>query len=122
MFVYMLESLFGCFDDMPSCCYGYWCLPCAFGTNAEKIDDSSCVGMCLAYWVLGSCYLCWIPHMMKRKVLRQKFSLKPDPCDDCLVAAFCGPCGVCQEARELKAKGMYSTIRMLYHMCFCVKF
>jgi Cys-rich protein (TIGR01571 family) len=46
---------------------------------------------------------------MKRKVLRQKYGLKEDPCHDCLVAGFCGPCGLCQEAREIKARGMHLT-------------
>jgi hypothetical protein len=39
--------------------------------------------------------------------MRQKYGLKEDPCDDCLVTAFCGPCALCQESRELKLKGMY---------------
>ncbi|CAF3737532.1 unnamed protein product [Adineta steineri] len=100
------ESLFGCFSDIKTCCCGFCCLPCLFGQNAEKIDGSSCVACCLAYWITGACSLCWIPHMIKRKVLREKYLLKPDPCHDCLVAACCGPCGVCQEARELKSRSV----------------
>ncbi|CAF4632234.1 unnamed protein product [Rotaria socialis] len=33
------ESLFGCCDDFPICCFGCCCTPCLFGSNAEKIDD-----------------------------------------------------------------------------------
>ncbi|CAF0759820.1 unnamed protein product [Adineta steineri] len=98
------ESLFGCFSDIKTCCYGFWCLPCLFGDNVEKIDGSSCVGCCLAYWASSTCFLCWIPHMMKRKVLRQKYLLEEEPCHDCLVTACCGPCAVCQAARELKSR------------------
>lgn len=104
-----LESLFGCFDDMGICCCGFWCLPCLFGDNAEKIDGSSCVGMSLLYWLLGSCYVCWVPHMMKRKALRQKYRLRPEPCNDCLATLCCSGCAVCQEARELKARGLHFT-------------
>ncbi|CAF3560568.1 unnamed protein product [Rotaria socialis] len=98
------ESLCGCFSDLKICCCGWCCLPCLFGDNAEKIDGSSCVGMCLAYWLLAHCDLCWVPHLMKRKKLREKFHFKEDTAVDCLVTAFCAPCAVCQEARELKLR------------------
>ncbi|CAF0722778.1 unnamed protein product [Adineta steineri] len=101
----LAKSLFGCFSDIKTCCCGFCCLPCTFGDNVEKTDGTSCIGCCLAYWVSSACYLCWVPHMMKRKVLRQKYLLKPEPCHDCLVTACCGPCAVCQEARELKSRG-----------------
>ncbi len=109
IFLYILESLFGCFSDLTTCCYGCCCPPCSFGTNAKKIDGSSCVGMCALYWILAHCYLCWVPHLKKRKILRQKYGLREDPCNDCLVTGFCGPCGLCQEAREIKARGMHLT-------------
>jgi len=123
IFVYILESLFGCFDDIGTCCCGLWCLPCLFGTNAEKIDGSNCVGMSILYCVLGYCYLCWIPHMEKRKKLRQKYFLREEPCNDCLVTACCGGCSVCQEARELKARGMQSrNFNTISSVFLCVKF
>jgi len=42
---------------------------------------------------------------MKRGVLRQKYGLRPDPCDDLPTALCCGPCAICQEARFLKRRG-----------------
>jgi len=105
------EQLFGCCDDLGSCCYGYWCLPCLFGSNTEKIDDSNCVLMCCAYCCLAQCYLCWIPHWLKREKLRNKFGLKEDPCGDCPVTLFCGPCAVCQEAREMKSRDRSPGVR-----------
>ena len=45
---------------------------------------------------------------MKRKLLREKYGLREEPCNDCLVTAFCAPCANCQDARELKARGMHS--------------
>lgn len=91
---------------MRICCYGFWCHSCLYGENAEAIDGSSCVGNCCLYHLLGSCSLCWIPHMRKRKVLRDKFRLEGESWKDCLVSACCAGCSVCQEARELKARGM----------------
>ena len=92
---------------MGTCCYGFWCLPCLFGSNAEKIDDSSCVGCCLLYWLASYFHLCCLPHMNKREKLRQKYGLQEEPCGDCLVTTFCSPCANCQEAREIKARSMY---------------
>ncbi|UJR13724.1 hypothetical protein I4U23_000735 [Adineta vaga] len=99
------ESLFGCFDDWKICCYGYWCLPCLFGTNAEKIKGDNCVGMCCAYSLLASCALSWLPHCYVRQAFREKYNLVEDPsCGDCLTTFCCGPCAICQEARELQSR------------------
>lgn len=101
------ESLFGCFDDWSSCCYGYWCLPCLFGTNAEKINDQNCCLMCCAYSCLTSCYLCWLPHIFERKALREKHGLREDStCGDIPATICCGPCAICQESREMKLRGI----------------
>jgi Cys-rich protein (TIGR01571 family) len=105
IFLFFIEKLFGCFKDCNTCCYGYWCTPCLFGSNAEKIDDSNCVVMCCVYSLLAQFGLCFIPHMMKRKKLREKYNLKEDPCADCPTTFFCSPCGLCQEAREIKLRG-----------------
>jgi Cys-rich protein (TIGR01571 family) len=97
-----------CCKDCGICVFGYFCLPCLFGQNAEKIDNSSCCGMCCVYILAAECYLCWVPHMMKRKRLREKYGLKENPeCGDCLTTLCCGPCAVCQEARELKSRGKF---------------
>ena len=106
---WLLETLFGCFNDLSSCLYGFFCLPCLFGSNAEKIDGTNCIGMCCAYLVLSQCYLCGVPHYITRKKLREKYNLKEDEdCADILTVIFCSPCGICQEARELKFRGIVS--------------
>ena len=107
-----IESLFGCFDDVPTCCCGCFCTPCLFGRNAEKIDGSNCCLMCCAYSILTSCYFCWVPHYMKRDLLRQKYGLREDPCGDLPTTICCSPCGLCQEARFLKRRGIVN----LYHL------
>jgi Cys-rich protein (TIGR01571 family) len=95
-------------DDCDSCCYGFWCEPCLFGSNANKIDGSNCICMCLAYTCLADFGMCWLLHYMKRKSLRDKFNLREDPsCGDCLTTFCCGPCALCQEARFLKAQSMF---------------
>jgi len=98
-----IESLYGCFDNIDICCCGVCCIPCLFGNNAEKIDDSNCCLMCCIYTLLTPCYLCWVPHMSKRTALRYKYGLNEDPdCGDCGAACCCPLCALCQEARFLE--------------------
>jgi len=113
-----IESLFGCFDDCETCLCGYFCVPCLFGQNAEKIDNSNCCLMCCAYTILASCYLCWVPHYIKRGDLRQKYDLREDPCHDCPVTVCCGPCALCQEARFLKRRGIFNKRSVIIHFIF----
>eukprot|EP00798_Chlamydomonas_sp_ICE-L_P005505 gene5505-5532_t len=42
-----------------------------------------------------------------RSQLRNKYGLPPRPCSDELVHFFCNPCALCQEARELRFRGLY---------------
>ncbi|CAF0761730.1 unnamed protein product [Adineta steineri] len=103
-------SLFGCFDDCETCIYGYYCVACLFGQNAEKIDGSNCCFMSFMYYSLGAVFCHWIPHYFKRTTLRQKYGLPQDPnCPDCPATAFCSPCAICQEARFLKQQEQNNT-------------
>jgi Cys-rich protein (TIGR01571 family) len=63
--------------------------------------------MCCVYTLLANFYLCWVPHLFERQALRKKYNLKAEPCDDCPTTLCCGPCALCQEARELKARGKF---------------
>ena len=62
--------------------------------------------MCGAFCLLRYMGLSWFIHMDKRKKLRQKYGLKEEPCDDCIVT-FCLPeCALIQEKRELDIRGL----------------
>ena len=43
--------------------------------------------------------------MFQRKNMRQKYNLKEEPANDCVVTLCCSPCALCQEAREMKSRG-----------------
>jgi Cys-rich protein (TIGR01571 family) len=43
--------------------------------------------------------------MCEREALRKKYNLKEEPMGDCPTALCCGPCAICQEAREIKFRG-----------------
>lgn len=61
--------------------------------------------MCCLYTVTANWCAYWIPHMMMRKKLREKYNIKAGKCDDCPKTSFCGPCALCQETREIKIRG-----------------
>jgi hypothetical protein len=51
--------------------------------------------------------------MPKRQALRQRYGLVED-CNDCAATAFCGPCAICQDARELKFRSASTRGRCIY--------
>ncbi|CAF0981281.1 unnamed protein product [Rotaria magnacalcarata] len=98
-------GLFGCFEDIPICLLG-WCCGCyLFGQNAEQIDGSNKFAMCCGYACLSGCYLCCILHKPRREALRNAFNLEENP-SDFLATCCCSGCAVCQEAIELKQRGI----------------
>lgn len=55
---------------------------------------------------MSLCGCCCIIHTIQRGQLREKYRLEEDICGDCLITCCCPQCAMCQEARELKARGM----------------
>jgi Cys-rich protein (TIGR01571 family) len=93
-------SLFDCFDDCSICLQGCICPCCLFGKIASKFNERSCLENCLCYL---TCFQCCM-HTAFRYSIRRKYLLPAEPCNDCCVGWFYGPCGLCQEAREIKTK------------------
>eukprot|EP00163_Fabomonas_tropica_P027034 TRINITY_DN5114_c2_g3_i2.p1 TRINITY_DN5114_c2_g3~~TRINITY_DN5114_c2_g3_i2.p1 ORF type:complete len:143 (-),score=34.54 TRINITY_DN5114_c2_g3_i2:510-938(-) len=106
------SGLFGCFNDPKICIIGM-CCPCVLhGLNASQVVDTHPIGpeainkapisigvCCVAYSCCGCCV-----HCVTRGKLREKFGLAPS-CPDLIAAWCCGPCALCQDGRELKARG-----------------
>ena len=46
------ETLFGCFEDIPTCAYGFFCTPCLVGQSAEDANQGKCFDTtcCLLAW------------------------------------------------------------------------
>ncbi|KAF5842683.1 protein plant cadmium resistance 7 [Dunaliella salina] len=82
------SGLFSCFDDCMILLCGC-CLPCHL-------------------YLLHCClYFCCTPFACifagsTRAMVRNKYGLSEQPCNDCCVHCFCSPCALCQEARQLK--------------------
>lgn len=91
-------GLCDCLIAPGTCIEGILCPCCLYGKNNKAVTSENFCESCLCY------LLCCPPlqHCRTREKLRQKYSLPPSPCNDCCVAFFCGPCGLCQEHREVE--------------------
>jgi Cys-rich protein (TIGR01571 family) len=54
---------------------------------------------------LTGCYCQWIYTCAYRAKMRAQYALPDAPCCDCLVHFCCEPCSLCQQYKELKARG-----------------
>jgi Cys-rich protein (TIGR01571 family) len=100
-------DLSDCCDDVPVCCCGMLFPCCLFGKNASSLDQGTCIGNCLCYLLCCGC----CQHTAIRYTLRTKYNLPAESCGDCEAAWCCGPCALCQEAREIKFRNLQSTNR-----------
>ncbi|EFJ40469.1 hypothetical protein VOLCADRAFT_108130 [Volvox carteri f. nagariensis] len=83
--------------DVPgTCCFGLLCLPCLFGRNYGRFHNMGCWGpCCLYFWC--PCLACYFATDLRRNI-REKYNLRPEPCNDFMVHCLCSPCALCQES------------------------
>ncbi|KAI5065202.1 hypothetical protein GOP47_0019897 [Adiantum capillus-veneris] len=102
------SGLCECHKDCSTSCITCWAPCVTFGQIGEILDSGnrSCLmnGM---FYMGAACVSCpWVYTTQYRTKLRLKFGLPPAPCNDCAVHFFCEACALCQEHRELKARGI----------------
>ncbi|XP_029941308.1 cornifelin homolog A-like isoform X3 [Salarias fasciatus] len=87
-----------CFQDLPHCCFAFWCLPCFTCITAHE------AGECPLLPVLDAFGL--IPPMTTalRVSVRQRYGIEGTVCKDCVYSCFLGPCTWCQISREIKIR------------------
>eukprot|EP01025_Chloroclados_australasicus_P061022 TRINITY_DN7927_c0_g1_i1.p2 TRINITY_DN7927_c0_g1~~TRINITY_DN7927_c0_g1_i1.p2 ORF type:complete len:126 (-),score=4.54 TRINITY_DN7927_c0_g1_i1:232-609(-) len=98
------SGLFDCCMDIPICCLvcnGNG--PCVLGDNHSRVTGEGGCGPCCCYACLGMIMLCAIQGGKVRKTVRDKYGIAEDT-GDCCLHCFCGPCAICQEAREIKMR------------------
>ncbi|KAG6549406.1 hypothetical protein Mapa_009125 [Marchantia paleacea] len=102
-------GLCGCFEDLPSCCWGFWC-PCVLVGRVAEVVDKGATSCCASGFVFcciqsltgcGFLYTCGY-----RSRVRQTYSLPETPCVDWCTDCWCLPCSSCQVYRELKNRGV----------------
>ncbi|RLN16677.1 cell number regulator 10-like [Panicum miliaceum] len=102
------SGLFDCFDDCGLCCLTCWCPCITFGRVAEIVDRgaTSCGTSGALYALLAYLTGCqWIYSRTYRAKMRAQFGLPENPCCDCCVHFCCESCALCQQYKELKARG-----------------
>ncbi|XP_040271417.1 cornifelin homolog [Bufo bufo] len=86
------SDVMDCCKDMGVCLCGTFCpliLACRVASE---------FGECFCLPLLGGTMLAL------RTGLRERHHIPGTICDDCVCLTFCGPCTVCQMAREMKAR------------------
>ncbi|XP_074837348.1 cornifelin [Carettochelys insculpta] len=83
------SGLCDCCADMGICLCGTF-VPCVLACQVAQDFGESCCLACLPGALLGL-----------RTGLRERHRIQGSVCDDWLVMSCCGPCGLCQMAREL---------------------
>lgn len=98
----------GCFSDGGSCCLTL-CCPCvSFGRVAEIIDrgTTSCCMHGFLYCVLGGfTHFLSVYGCIYRTKFRRVYGIEGSQFCDCLASCLCAPLSICQEYRELQARG-----------------
>ncbi|CAH1800612.1 unnamed protein product [Owenia fusiformis] len=85
------SGICSCFDDLGSCCFATWCPAIMDCVLADEMGESFCVPVC----VPGGTILI-------RQKLRLENNIQGSVCDDCIMAACCYQCHLCQMKREIK--------------------
>ncbi|CAG9460004.1 unnamed protein product [Pedinophyceae sp. YPF-701] len=113
------SNICDCFQDAPSCCYVFACSPCVYADLMQRqsvldqcgVTGHACMYYCLCTYVPSTLYIptCFcVPCITQntRRMLRNKYQLPEEPCNDCCTHFWCHSCALCQEFRELKYRGV----------------
>ncbi|XP_068563253.1 placenta-specific gene 8 protein-like [Cebidichthys violaceus] len=101
------SGLCDCFEDVNTCCYGFWCCPCLACTVSGRFGENRCLPLCdicgPAILTAFGIPLCVPPAALAlRAAMRNRYGIKGSICKDIAVSCFCSWCSWCQMHRELK--------------------
>ncbi|TWW75289.1 cornifelin homolog B-like [Takifugu flavidus] len=86
-----------CCQDVPECCFAFWCFPCFACVTTKKYGQC----LCLPLLDIG----CIPPITLAMRVsMRERYGIKDTICRDCLFATFCIACSWCQMSREMRKR------------------
>ncbi|XP_020516343.1 cornifelin homolog B [Labrus bergylta] len=89
-----------CCDDVPQCCFAFWCFPCFTCKTSREYGQPLCLP--LLEFLFGG--LIGPISMSMRVSMRERYGIKDTMCRDCLYSTFCIPCSWCQMSREIKRR------------------
>ncbi|KAM4545459.1 cornifelin homolog B [Odontesthes bonariensis] len=88
-----------CFEDIPQCCFAFWCCPCFACFTSRDYGEPLCLPLLEIFSGL-------IPAitMSMRVSMRQRYGIRGSMCMDCVYSTFCAGCTWCQMSREIKRR------------------
>ncbi|KAM3601118.1 uncharacterized protein V6R79_007895 [Siganus canaliculatus] len=90
-----------CCDDVPECCFAFWCCPCFACVTSRKYGEPLCLPLLEIFGGIAP------PITMSMRVsMRQRYNINGSMCNDCVCATFCRPCTWCQMSREMKNRNI----------------
>ncbi|KAM7012641.1 cornifelin homolog A-like isoform 1-T2 [Tautogolabrus adspersus] len=108
-------GLFGCSEEIGTCCYGFWCCPCLACTVSEKFGENPCLPLydfCISSTLAALGLPLFAPPagLSLRAAMRNRYGIKGSLCEDIAIACCCGSCSWCQMHRELKHRKKKPTV------------
>uniref|UniRef100_A0A669BMR2 Placenta-specific gene 8 protein-like n=1 Tax=Oreochromis niloticus TaxID=8128 RepID=A0A669BMR2_ORENI len=108
-------GLFDCFEEVNTCCYGFWCGPCLACTVSGRFGENNCLPLCDIFGsaALAACGmpLCVPPAVLSvRAAMRNRYGIKGSLCKDIAISCCCCTCSWCQMHRELKHRKKTPTV------------
>ncbi|XP_034745669.1 cornifelin homolog B-like [Etheostoma cragini] len=89
-----------CCDDVPECCFAFWCFPCFTCITSKKYGECLCLPLLDGFGLIP-------PITMSMRVsMRQRYRIRDTMCNDCLYSTFCTACAWCQMSREMKRRNI----------------
>ncbi|XP_030293044.1 cornifelin homolog B [Sparus aurata] len=88
-----------CCEDVPQCCFAFWCCPCFACITTRDYGECLCLPLLEIFGGL-------IPPitMSMRVSMRQRYGIRGTMCRDCVYSTFCTSCSWCQMSREMKKR------------------
>ena len=106
-------GVFNCFDDLPSCCDGYWCAYCqmsaqynTFFNNQNQPDLLIAFAACCAAGCTGGLAAFFFTIYLRLEA-KKRFGLIEDDLTSCVLSYCCGGCSTCQLYREMSTRGLW---------------
>ncbi|XP_075878554.1 cornifelin homolog B-like [Nelusetta ayraudi] len=94
------SGICGCCQDVPECCFAFWCFPCFACVTTKRYGQCLCLPLLDCFGFIPAISL------SMRVSMRQRYGIKGDMCNDCLCASFCNACSWCQMSREMKRRNI----------------
>lgn len=106
-------GIFDCVEDPLTFVTG-WFLPClVYGKNKTRLEalqagaphptGGEILGNdTIIYGALHCCALGWVFGMANRAATREHYKIEGNAVNDCLLSAFCAPCALTQQSREIE--------------------